>query len=54
MSFAYTWYSGTFEIEQQTITLPAVPSGQNGWSASATRKEWFDDRGRTGRGARNL
>ena len=42
-SFAYTWHSGTFEIEQQTVTPPAVPSGQNGSGASAARKERFDD-----------
>jgi len=41
-SFAYTWHSGTFEIEQQTVTPPAVPSGQSGSGASAARKEWFD------------
>ena len=45
-SFAYTWHSGTFEIEQQTITLPAVPTCPNGSGASAIRNEWFDAFGR--------
>jgi hypothetical protein len=44
-SLAYTWHSGTFQIEQQTTTLPAVSAGQNGSGTSATRKEWFDDSG---------
>jgi RHS repeat-associated protein len=43
--YAYTWYSGTFQVQQQTITLPAVPTGQNGSGASAVRKQWFDGRG---------
>jgi hypothetical protein len=45
-SFAYTWYSDTFHIQQQTTTLPAVLVGQNGSATSVTRKQWFDDGGR--------
>ncbi len=48
-SVAYTWHSGTFEIEQHTIRLPAMPTGQNGSGASATRREWFDAFGRVTR-----
>ncbi|MDD4789129.1 MAG: hypothetical protein PHO07_18335, partial [Pirellulales bacterium] len=43
--YAYTWYSGTFQVQEETTTLPAVPAGQNGSGASAVRKEWFDERG---------
>ena len=44
-TYAYTWYSGTFQIQEQTTTLPAVSTGQNGSGTSATRKQWFDDHG---------
>ena len=43
--YAYTWYSGTFQIQEQTTTLPAVSTNHNGSGTSATRKQWFDDDG---------
>lgn len=44
-SYAYTWHSGTLQVQEETTTLPAVPTGQNGSGTSATRKQWFNDRG---------
>jgi RHS repeat-associated protein len=42
-SFAYTWFSGTAQIEQRTTTLPVVPSGQNGPGTTDTITEIFDE-----------
>jgi RHS repeat-associated protein len=44
-AYAYTWYSGTFQVQEQTTTLPEVETNQNGSGTSATSKQWFDDRG---------
>jgi YD repeat-containing protein len=45
-SYAYTYYSGTNEVQQKTTTLPAISSGQHGSGTSATRKEYYDTFGR--------
>jgi hypothetical protein len=44
-SFAFTWHTGTVQVEQRTTTLPAVATSQNGSGTSATRKDVFDDHG---------
>jgi hypothetical protein len=44
-SYAYTWYTNSFQVQQQTTTLPAVSTSQNGSGNSATRKQWFDSQG---------
>lgn len=41
-SYAYTFYSGTAQIQQQTTTLPVVPTDQNGSGVAATRKIYFN------------
>jgi RHS repeat-associated protein len=41
--FAYTWFSGTAQIEQKTTTLPVVPTGQNGTGTTDTITEIFDE-----------
>ena len=45
-SYAYTWYSGTFQIEQETTTEPVVSTDQNGSGTGATTQQWFDDQGK--------
>jgi GT2 family glycosyltransferase len=44
-SFSYTWYAGTVQIQQQTQTLPVVPTSQNGSGVAATSRFYFDDQG---------
>ena len=44
-SFAYTWYSGTIQMEQRTTTLPVVPTAQNGANTTDTITEIFDELG---------
>ncbi|MBS0206921.1 MAG: RHS repeat-associated core domain-containing protein [Planctomycetes bacterium] len=41
-SYDYTFYPGTAQIQQQTTTLPVVPTDQNGSGVAATRKTYFD------------
>lgn len=41
-SYAYTFYPDTAQIQQQTTTLPVVPTDQNGSGIAATRKTYFD------------
>jgi len=43
--FSYTWHAGTMQIQQQTQTLPVVPTSQNGSGVAATRREYFDVQG---------
>jgi RHS repeat-associated protein len=40
--WAYTFYSGTLQIQQRTTTLPAISTGQNGSGVSAVKRELFD------------
>ena len=44
--YAYAWYSGSFQIEERTTTLPEVSSGQNGSGISAERVEHYNNQGR--------
>ncbi|MFN5626819.1 MAG: RHS repeat-associated core domain-containing protein, partial [Planctomyces sp.] len=44
-TFAYTWYTGTYQVKQKTITLPVISTAQNGSGTAATRKEYFDEFG---------
>jgi hypothetical protein len=44
-NYAYTWYTGTLQVRQQTTTLPAVSGTQNGSGVAATRAAWFDAKG---------
>lgn len=41
-SYAYTYHAGTNQVEQQTMTLPAVPTGQNGSGTSPQQQELYD------------
>lgn len=43
--FDHTFWDGTCQIKQQTTTLPAIPTSQNGDGSSATRKDYFDEFG---------
>jgi RHS repeat-associated protein len=36
-----TWFSGTQQMDELTMTLPAVPSAQNGANVTNTRKQKF-------------
>ncbi|MEJ7594318.1 MAG: hypothetical protein WKF77_22505 [Planctomycetaceae bacterium] len=44
-TFAYTWYTGTYQVKQKTTTLPVISTDQNGSGTAATRKEYFDEYG---------
>ncbi|MCG6157614.1 hypothetical protein L1A08_17570, partial [Rubinisphaera sp. ICM_H10] len=44
-SYAYTWYSGTSQIQQWTTTLPVIPVSQNGSGVANTRKIYYDSNG---------
>lgn len=37
--YDHTWYSNMFQVRQKTMTLPVMPSKQNGTGVVATRKE---------------
>jgi len=41
-SYAYTFHSGTVQVQQKTTTLPAIAAGQNGSGSANTRVEVFD------------
>jgi len=43
--YAYTWYANSFQIQEQTTTLPVVSEAQNGSGAAATTKQYFDSSG---------
>ena len=44
--YAYTWHSGTLQVEQLTTALPAVPVEQNGPGGDgATTVQYFDAAG---------
>lgn len=43
---AYTWHTGTVQIDQHTITPPTVPTGENGSGQSYQRKTALDLKGR--------
>jgi len=45
-SYSYTWYSGTTQVAEKTITLPVVSTGQNGSGTADERKEYYDLDGR--------
>lgn len=44
-SFAYTWFTGTVQVEQLTTTLPVVTIGQNGTGVAATTTQIYDEYG---------
>ena len=44
-TFSYTFYSGTCQIQQKTITYPVVSTDQNGSGVAATGKEYYDQYG---------
>lgn len=43
--YAYTWFSGTVQMEQRTTTWPAVTTAQNGSNTANSRVERFDEWG---------
>uniref|UniRef100_UPI0035694D90 hypothetical protein n=1 Tax=Novipirellula sp. TaxID=2795430 RepID=UPI0035694D90 len=43
--YAYDWYSGKVQPQQQTTTLPVVSTSQNGPGTATTQKQAFDERG---------
>jgi RHS repeat-associated protein len=45
-SSAYTWYSGTTQVQSQTVTAPAATASQNGPDAPAVTTTFFDGYGR--------
>jgi hypothetical protein len=49
-SFAFTYYvagsAPTFQVQQQTITYPAVPSDQNGSGIAGAEQSYYDTYGR--------
>jgi hypothetical protein len=44
--YAFTFWSGTDDLETVTATLPSISSGQNGSGSSATTVEYYDEVGR--------
>src|SRR5258708_4138217 len=40
-SHAYTFYSGTCQVQQHTITLAVISTAQNGSGVANTRREYF-------------
>ncbi len=45
ISFAYTYYSGTTQVQQKTTTLPVISTAQNGSGTAATTAEYYDSLG---------
>ncbi len=45
ITYAYTWYTNTFQVQQQTATLPAVSTDQNGSGLSTSTRQWYDAEG---------
>jgi YD repeat-containing protein len=43
--YSYTWYSGTFQVQQQTTTWPTVATTQNGSGSANSRNQYFDPYG---------
>ncbi len=43
--YAYTWFTGTVQMEQRTTTWPAVTTAQNGSNTANSRIERFDEWG---------
>ncbi|MGH7978375.1 MAG: RHS repeat domain-containing protein, partial [Limisphaerales bacterium] len=43
--YSYTWYPGTFQIQQQTTTWPEVDTTQNGSGSTNSREQYFDEYG---------
>ncbi len=43
--YAYTWYTDTFQVQQQTVTLPAIATDQNGSGLSTVTRQWYDAEG---------
>jgi len=41
----YSFYDGTCAVKQHTITLPVIPTEQNGSGVADTRREYFDTYG---------
>ncbi|MBN8625472.1 MAG: RHS repeat-associated core domain-containing protein [Planctomycetes bacterium] len=41
-AYSYTYHAGTNQVAQQTMTLPAVPVGQNGSGVSPQQRELYD------------
>ena len=44
-SYAYAWYSGSFQVKEERTTLPVVSSGQNGSGVAATTFSYFSSAG---------
>ena len=45
ITYAYTWYADTFQVQQQTATLPAIATDQNGSGLSTSTRQWYDAEG---------
>lgn len=43
--YSYTWYSGTFQVQQQTTTWPSVDTTQNGSGSANSRNQYFNEYG---------
>ena len=44
-NYAYTYYSGTVQLKQKTITLPVISTAQNGSGTANQRLEYYDIHG---------
>jgi RHS repeat-associated protein len=44
-TYDHTFHADTCQVQEKTVTLPAVPTDQNGSGVAATRKEAFDTYG---------
>lgn len=43
--YSYTWFTNTQQVDELTITLPTVPTSQNGTNTTDTRKEKYSPYG---------
>ena len=44
-SYAYAWYSGSFQVKEERTTLPVVSSGQNGSGVAAKTFAYYSSAG---------
>ena len=44
-NYDYTWYAGTFQVQEEIVRLPAVSNAENGSDKEATTQQWFNEQG---------
>src|SRR5208283_2433295 len=46
-SYAYTWFTGTVQMQSMTTTLPVISAAENGPGVADTEVDFFDSYGRS-------